>query len=172
MPRIGKMRRAWNLGEMLQRASGEYNVTPWDALLIEVRRAAYRTAWIDQRLEEEISRERQLAHEVGEAERLMQAAEVRRWLAESRKERAHMARVSKAAVDAGLAERYVQSIEIEARLIAQVLERSISVLDLTYEEKQRVALELRDALQDVTAELHARHSAVKAINQGSGSVIS
>src|SRR5690606_15367344 len=125
MPRISKLRRAWDLGEMLQRASGEYDVTPWDALLIEVRRAAYRTAWIDQRLEEEISRERQLTHEAGEAERLMQAAEVRRWLAESRKERAHLVRVSKAAVDAGLAERYVQSVEIEARLIAQVLERSI-----------------------------------------------
>jgi hypothetical protein len=151
------------MGERLQRASGEIGITPWEALLAEVRRAAYRTTWLDQRVDDEVSRENQLAHESEEDQRLGQAAEVRKWLAESRKERMHMTRVAKMAVDAGLAERYVQSIEVEARLIAKVIERSVGVLDLTYEQKQRVALELRDALADVSTELHERHSAVAAL---------
>lgn len=148
------------MGRKLTEASGEIDLTPWDALLYEVRRTGYRTVWLDQRLDEEVTRERQLEHETEESDRRGQAAEVRKWLAESRKERMHLARVSKAAVDAGLAERYVQSIEIEARLIAGVLERAIGVLDLTYEQKRAVALELRDALSDVSTELHQRHGAV------------
>lgn len=151
------------MGEQLQQASGEFHITPWEALLREVRRSAYRTAWLDQRVDAEVQRERELVHEADESDRQVQAAELRRWLQESRRERMHFVRVAKTAVDAGLAERYVQSIEIEARLIARVLERSIGVLDLTFEQKQLVALELRDALSDVSTELQHRHTAVAAL---------
>jgi hypothetical protein len=114
-------------------------------------------------VDDERQREDELRHESELDAQREQAAELRRWLAESRKERMHMARVAKAAVDAGLAERYVQSIEIEARLIARVLERSIGVLDLTYDQKRAVALKLREELESVSIELQQRHAAVAAL---------
>lgn len=151
------------MGQRLQQASGEISTSPWDALLAEVRRSAYRTMWLDQRLDDEVQRENELRDESELDHQREQAAEVRKWLAESRRERMHMARVSKAAVDAGLAERYVQSIEIEAKLIARVLENSIGVLDLTYDQKRAVALQLREELESVSAELQQRHAAVAAL---------
>lgn len=160
---IGKLKRAWEMGQRLQQASGELPISPWDALLTEVRRSAYRSMWLDQRVDDERQREDELRHESEPNAQREQAAELRRWLAESRKERMHMARVAKAAVDAGLAERYVQSIEIEARLIARVLENSIGVLDLTYDQKRAVALKLREELESVSAELQQRHAAVAAL---------
>lgn len=142
--------------------TGESPVTPWDALLAEVRRSAYRTSWLDQRINEEASRERELAHEAEEEHRFAIASELRKWLVESRRERMHLARISKAAVDAGLTERYVRGIEVEARLIARVLERAVGVLELTMEQKRAVALELRAALEEVTVELHERYVADRA----------
>lgn len=153
------------MGERLDTARGEVRITPWDALLLEVRRSAYRCLWLDQKLDDQISRERQLEHESTEQDRVAQAVEVRKWVETSRRERLHLARVAKAAIDAGLSERYVRSIEIEAKLIARVIERSLGVLELTEGQKREVALELRAALQDISVELQERHAAVAALPQ-------
>lgn len=146
--------------------TGEIDMTPWDALLSEVRRSSYRAAYIDHRVADEDQRERQLKDEHdSEAARFDHAAEVRRWLDQSRKERTHLLRVSKAAIDAGLSEKYVHSIQIEAQLIVKVVERALDVVDLTYDEKEAVALEMRDALRDVSTELFNRHGLVP-VTQG------
>lgn len=155
---INNMERAWRMGTRLKNATGELSVSPWDALLLEVRRAAYRAAWLDQQVDAEASRSSQLEHETEDADRWAGNAEVRRWTDESRKERVHLARVSKMAIDAGLAERYVQSIEADARMITQVVGRAIGVLQLTPDQQLDVSQALREALREVSTELNIRHA--------------
>lgn len=146
------------MGTKLRQASGELDVSPWEALLHEVRRAAYRAAWLDQQLDAEANRHAQLEHETDAADRWASAAEVRRWTEESRRERTHLARVTKTAIDAGLAERYVQSIEADARLITRIVGSAIGVLDLTPEQQLEVSAALREALREASTELHTRHT--------------
>jgi hypothetical protein len=45
--------------------SGELNVSAWDAITSEVRRSAYRAAWIDERIDLEAKRERALMESEG-----------------------------------------------------------------------------------------------------------
>lgn len=99
----------------------ELNVSPWDALLLAVRKSAGRVAWVDQ----------QLSEATRAADGDMNDRSVIRWLDESRRERSLMARTAKAAVDAGVAERYVRHVELEGRLVAEVLGRVIDRLELS-----------------------------------------
>lgn len=99
----------------------ELNVSPWDALLLAVRKSAGRVAWVDQ----------QLSDATRAADGDMNDRAVSRWLDESRRERSLMARTAKAAVDAGVAERYVRHVELEGRLVAEVLGRVIERLELS-----------------------------------------
>lgn len=105
----------------------ELQVSPWDALLLAVRLAAGRVAWVDQQLRDATN-----AADGDPNDRL-----VARWLGESRKERALMARTAKAAVDAGVAERYVRQVELEGRLVAEVLGRVIDRLELSPDARMR-----------------------------------
>ena len=98
----------------------ELNISPWEALLKSVRLSAGRVEWVDVQLREATMRND------GEES----AAEVRMWLKESREERSHLAKVSKAAIDAGVAERLVRNIEMEGKLVAEVLGRTLDALDL------------------------------------------
>lgn len=105
----------------------ELDVSPWEALLLAVRRAAGRVAWVDE----------QLTHATREHDGESNARPVMNWLAESRKERALLARTAKAAVDAGVAERLVRQVELEGRVVAEVLGRVLDRLELGPD--QRVA---------------------------------
>lgn len=104
----------------------ELAVSPWDALLLSTRLAAGRVAWVDQQLVEATRAED------GNAD----SPRVRRWLDESRRERNLLARTAKAAVDAGVAERLVRQVELEGRLVAEVLGRTLDALELTAEQRQ------------------------------------
>lgn len=105
----------------------ELQVSPWDALLLSTRLAAGRVAWVDQQLVE--------ATRAADGDVAGDRA-VRRWLDESRRERALLARTAKAAVDAGVAERLVRQVELEGRLVAEVLGRTLDALELTAEQRQ------------------------------------
>jgi hypothetical protein len=117
-----KAHRAWEKALDIAR---ELNVTPWEALLKSVRVAAARAAWVDQQLADSVRR-----HD-GE----MAAAEIRGWLKESRLERTLLARMAKAAVDAGVAERIVRQTELEGEIVAEVIGRVIDKLALTAEQR-------------------------------------
>lgn len=104
----------------------ELDVSPWEALLKATRLAAGRVAWVDAQL---LEATRAADGEPG-------SPTVRRWLDESRRERSLMARTAKAAVDAGVAERLVRQVELEGRLVAEVLGRTLDALELTAEQRQ------------------------------------
>jgi len=109
--------RAW---EMAMDVARELHISPWEALLKSVRLSAGRVAWVDEQLREATRRND------GEES----ASEVRIWLKESRDERTHLAKVSKAAIDAGVAERLVRNVELEGQLVAEVIGRVLDKLSL------------------------------------------
>lgn len=147
---------------------GELNISPWDGLITEVKRSGYRAAWIDDRVEQEAQAERDLlaqAHDWDDEEKfkrvqLAQSRELREWIKLSREERAHGAQVARAAVSAGLSERYIESVQAEAKMIASVLQRALQAAELTAEQWDAATGELRIALAEVGRELQSRHASV------------
>jgi len=122
----------------------ELQVSPWDALLLSTRLAAGRVAWVDRQLVEATRADDGGAGSVA----------VGRWLKESRLERTLLARTAKAAVDAGVAERLVRQVELEGRLVAEVLGRTLDALELTAEQRQvAFAVAHRELLQLESADV-------------------
>lgn len=145
---------------------GELDIAPWDALLAEVRRSAYRVEWVSRRVQEEADAEERLLAAESQwepgpfaAARMAQSRELREWLKLEREERSHGAAVARGAVSAGLSERYIESVQAEARMIANVLQRALQAAQLTPEQWAAATDELRIALADVGRELNARHAA-------------
>lgn len=104
----------------------EMNISPWDALLRSTRLAAGRVDWVDQQLHEAVQQN----------DGDMSSPSVGRWLKESRLERQLLARTAKSAIDAGVAERLVRQVELEGRLVAEVLGRTLDQLELSTEQRQ------------------------------------
>lgn len=151
--------------------AGELQVSPWDALLAEVRRSAYRVEWIQARVQVQADMEADLhaqEHDWSSPKDFQYAAstqsrELREWIKLEREERAHGAAVARGAVSAGLSERYIESVQAEARMIAGVLQRALNAADLSAEQWEAATAELRVALADVGRELQARHSGISPI---------
>lgn len=150
--------------------SGEVQVSPWDATLQEVRRSAYRVEWIQARVQQEADEEAKLLAQEHDWEaskfaiaRTAQSRELREWIRLEREERAHGAAVARGAVAAGLSERYIESVQAEARMIADVLRRALNAAELSPEQWEAATAELRVALQDVGRELKSRHSGLNPI---------
>jgi myo-inositol-1-phosphate synthase len=149
--------------------SGELNVNPWDAILGEVRRSAYRAAWIDERIDLEIRRERSLIDSDGvdfdkatdfEIAVRIRSGELREWIKESRDERKHLTKVAADAVRAGLIERYIDSLRAEAQMIAQALTKALDAAELTPMQRSRASDALREALADMGPMLAARQESM------------
>jgi hypothetical protein len=108
---------AWAMAHAYAR---ELDVSPWDVLLGEVRRTAGALAWLDGK--------------VGEAEddeallRPVAEGGVREWRVMRDSEREHGSKVSKMAIDAGIAERMVAQAEFEGATVAGVLTRTLERL--------------------------------------------
>lgn len=139
---------AWQVEEawrMAQEIALELDVTPWDALLLEVRRSAARCAWLDERLNAAVRQDSTLIIDPDTRDEILLPAglrpDLRVLLIESRNERRHMARVAKAAIDAGVAERLVRQIELEGRLVAEAVGAGLDALELlvTLTDEQRAA---------------------------------
>jgi hypothetical protein len=116
---------------MALRIAAEENISPWDALLKSVRVAANRAAWVDQTL----------ADVVAANDGDMGVPAVRHWLKESRLERTLLAKMAKAAIDAGVAERMVRQVELEGQLVAEAVVAALDALALSPEDRTR-ALEM------------------------------
>lgn len=127
----------------------ELNISPWEALLKNVRLAAGRVAWVDEQLREVVARN----------DGDMNKPEVARWLKESRMERTLMAKMAKAAIDGGVAERLVRQTELEGQLVAAALVAALDKLDFLTTEQRTLALaaaqqHLLSAEEDQTTTIH------------------
>lgn len=150
--------------------AGELQVSPWDSIITEVRRSAWRAQWLDERVEQYAEAERKLKEQEHDWEAepyakafAAQSRELREWVKLSREERAHGANVARAAVSAGLSERYIESVQAEARMIANVLQRALQAADVTPEQWAAASEELRVALAEVGRELTQRHESVAGV---------
>ena len=131
----------------------ELNISPWEALLKNVRLAAGRVAWVDGQLSEAVHRN----------DGDMNKPEVARWLKESRLERTLMAKMAKAAIDGGVAERMVRQVELEGQLVAAAVVAALDKLDFLTTEQRTLALETAHAHllsleEDQTTTMHGHGS--------------
>jgi hypothetical protein len=120
--------------------AAELDVTPEDALLMEVRRSAARAAWLDRHVEDAARR----FDEVRELERATGTEENQTYglpkslidlNEESRRERHHMARVAKAAMDAEVMQRVARNLGIESKILFAALVAGLEKLGITDEQR-------------------------------------
>jgi len=111
------------------------NVTPWQALLGEVRRTAGAVAFLDRKIAE-----------APDDDSLLQGGTHNEWLRLRQQERQHLARVSKMALDAGVAERMVAQYEMEGEMIAGLMMRVVGQLQLNDEQMDHARIIMRNEL--------------------------
>ncbi len=143
--------------------NGELRVAPWDAMLLEVRRASYKVGWIDWMVGTLHEQEQVLEVEVRECDDpemrtskrhdlASTRLELKDWVKESRAERQHLLAASSAAIRAGLNQRILSQIEIEQTTITRVLMAGIEVLGLDPFQKAQALTAMRDAVRNIALE--------------------
>ena len=113
-------------------------VDPAQALLEEVHRTAGHVAWLGAlvaALEQDDLKQRDVVSKAGMTLVWEKPAV---WLELYAQERAHLARVAKSAIDAGIAERQVRLAESQGALVAEVITLILEDLGLSSEQRARV----------------------------------
>jgi len=114
---------AWVMAHGFARA---LDVSPWEALLTAVKIAAGRVAFIEAKL--------------GEANRdedLMPEGELAWWVRQAEMWHDRMAKVAKMAIDAGVAERMVRQVELEAEMMLKATQLTFAELGLDDVTRER-----------------------------------
>jgi hypothetical protein len=127
--------------------AAEEAVSPWDALLLAVRRRAARVRSVDRVLDAAWIEHRRLCEAdptYGNPD--VPGDEVRKWLVESRNEERLLTRSAKMAIDAGVADALVRRLEVEGRLAVDALLAGLDVLDLTTEQRMKALSTMHGAL--------------------------
>ncbi len=105
--------------------SKELDITPWEALLLVVRKTAGRANWIDHKLEEVLR----------ETDGNNGSVTLFNWMKESRYERKLMMSAAVAAIQSGVEERMVRQIEMEGELVTAAAIAAIDALGLTPDQR-------------------------------------
>jgi len=95
----------------------ELDVSPWDALLGEVRRSAGEVAWLDSKVATAL-----------DDDDLRPGGSHHDWVKMRERARSWLGRVSKMAVDAGVAAMLVQREQVAGEQLAAVLNRTLVVM--------------------------------------------
>jgi len=112
------------------------NVSPWDALLLAVRRRAQRVRAVDRIIELAWEDHRALClADPNHGNPEVPNDEVRKWMIESRNEERLMTRAAKMAVDAGVADAVVRRLELEGQLAGDALMAALDTLSLTPDQR-------------------------------------
>lgn len=145
-----RVARAWDWAMMM---ADEMNVDPWDALLLSVRLAWKRVLEV----EENLLRAKRASDGKDEA------GPVLRWMNLSRKERALAARMAKAAIDAGVAERMVRQVELEGQLLSYAL---AAALDAASDRLRELGVDEEHVIDMRIVALDMAHSRLLEIDDG------
>jgi hypothetical protein len=122
----------------------EENVSPWDALLLAVKRRAARVRYCDEVAEHVVAAHKSKCDERSVDYDAEYAAvhdpdvpprEARDWLMESRNEERLMTRAAKMAVDAGVADAMIRRVEREGQLMMDAMLAALDVLGLTQDQR-------------------------------------
>lgn len=135
----GRAEGAWLVGHGFGR---QLDVTPWDALLLAVKIAAGKVAYIESVISQATSdRALEVGHEGGatgvtEEGELVEGRDWSFWLRQSEVWFDRLARSSKMAIDAGVAEALVEAVRGEAETVARILVAVVSDPELGLTEEQ------------------------------------
>lgn len=113
---------AWIVGHAFARA---LEVTPWEGLLLAVKIAAGRSAFCESKLATADS-----------DDDLVAGGRLFEWVKMAEVWHEKMAKVSKLAIDAGVAERLVRQLELEATLMIRATRMTLAELGLNDEQQQ------------------------------------
>jgi hypothetical protein len=119
----------------------QLDVSPWEALLLTVKRAAAWSQFYETKLAE-----------CTDDEELRPGGVFHDWVVAYERVTDKLARYSKMAVDAGVAAIMVQQARSEGETIARVLNQAIGAAGLDEDTEQRLRTALRAALLEVNAE--------------------
>lgn len=122
------------------------NVTPWQALLGEVRRSAGSVAFLDLKIASAQT-----------DEELEPGGKLHTWVRLRFKERQHLARVSKMAMDASVDQMIVAQMQLEGETIARVLTSTLSALGLPEDEMDKARSIMRRQLLALEAHSNDVH---------------
>lgn len=147
----------WIVGHAFARA---LDVTPWEGLLTAVRIAAGRVAFIEAKLAgAQVDRQLEPAvkDSISEAGRTQdqQGSNMHYWVKQAEYWVDRLAKLSKLAIDAGVAERLVRQVELEAQLMLRATNLTLDELGLDEETRQRVLVTMsRHLLELERREVH------------------
>lgn len=127
-------------------------ITPWDALLLAVKRAAAWAAFYDSKLSE-----------ATEDDELAPGGSLYHWVEAAERANEKLARWSKMAVDAGVQQILVQRAQTDGAAIVRVLNMAIAATGLTDEAEMKLRAALRDALLAMAAEERDAVAAVTGV---------
>lgn len=152
----GRREGAWVVAHAFARA---LDVTPWEGLLLAVKIAAGKVAFCEHKLSEAVE-DRQLEppreNAISEAGRTQdaQGTNLNYWVKQSELWHDRLARVSKLAIDAGVAERLVRQLELEAQLMLRATSMTFDELGLGDDIRERaLGIMSRTLLQLEAAEV-------------------
>jgi hypothetical protein len=128
---------AWMMAHVIARA---LDISPWEALLLAVRRAAAWSAFYESKL---------AAVQEGDDDALRPGGEAYDWVQAAERVNDKMARYAKMAVDAGVAAAMVAQARNEGETIARVLNAALGVAQLSIEQEAAIRAALRQALLDL-----------------------
>lgn len=117
------------------------DISPWEALLLAVKRAAAWAAFYDVKL-----------GEAPDDDALAPGGSHHHWVLAAERVNDKLARYSKMAVDAGVAALVVQSYRVEGETLARVVNTALGAADLGPEQETRLRAALREALLAVERE--------------------
>lgn len=137
--RLGSREGAWIVAHGFAR---QLDVTPWEGLLVAVKIAAGRVAWIEAKLAG-ATEDRQLEPVNNEAisepgrDADHDGTNLSYWVKQAEVWHDRLARVSKLAIDAGVAERLVRQLELEAQLMLRATNLTLDELGLDDDTRRR-----------------------------------
>lgn len=133
---------AWMMANVIARA---LDISPWEALLLAVKRAAAWAAYYEARLAEVAE---------GDHDAFRPGGSAHEWVLAAERVNDKMARYAKMAVDAGVAAMMVQRAKTEGAQIARVLNAALGAADLTSEQEIKIRQALRRALLELDEEMN------------------
>lgn len=116
----------------------QLDVSPWEALLLAVRRAATWAAYYELKMGE--------APEDDEGTALRSGGSHYEWVMAAERVNMQMARYAKMAIDAGVATMLVTQAKTEGATIAKIVNQALGIAGLDEEDERRVRAALRQAL--------------------------
>jgi hypothetical protein len=133
---------AWMMAHVIARV---LDISPWEALLLAVKRAAAWASFYDMKMAQV---------EDGNDDALRPGGTHYDWVLAAERVNDKMARYAKMAVDAGVAAAMVAQARTEGETIARVLNSALGAAELTAEQEIKIRQALRQALLELDASPH------------------